>query len=138
MRFDRGSGVIITFWVVGTMLLAWYARYPNPRMAEPASPVFHGEYLVIFAIFCAITFLVLRPWSYDRSWIRGLLAVLLAGYYLFGLLVSVMHSAPVHGVSIWIALLALTALLIITGVSGYGRFRYGKTRNKSLEQPGHE
>jgi hypothetical protein len=85
---------------------------------------------VLFAtVDLVVLWLVLRPWSYDRSWPRAAVALLLFTPWALLNVITLMHAGGVwatHVMSVLAIWLGLAVLLAVSGVASFVRWRYDR------------
>jgi hypothetical protein len=86
----------------------------------PQGAVFYGIGITTFAV--ALLYLILRPWSYQRSWKRALCALMVSVPWCVWVtfLASVMGRAGIlglHAVWMWIVVMLLLVLTIISAAA---------------------
>jgi hypothetical protein len=78
--------------------------------------------VVVFALLSTVELviaaLIVRPWRFDRLWLRLLIALVLLLAWTFPWLASMMHQPPVQGMHLlWLLLLDVGLLLALCVVS---------------------
>ena len=99
--------------VIGVLLVAWEARLgadPRGPLQQPYPILGVGFFAVVIAIEALVVWGILRPRSYDRSWLRALLALLLVAGFFFGW--PSLQDGPrfQHAHFQWLALMAIVLL----------------------------
>jgi len=119
----RRSLPFIGFWLVGTGITAWSGTRVDPYMLHvmgvplPHPYPWQGVLLIvgIQTIEVLLFYALVRPGSYQRSWVRALLALLLSLVLLGFFGVSLMHAPPYmvwHW--LWIACASVTLLVLFS------------------------
>ena len=111
-RAARPVLVFTTFWLIGIALMSWsYATNPvNPALHGPGryGTTYEGELRFILTVTLgeiAISLGVLRPWSYQRSWVRTLIMLLLLSPWLLLWGALGLHAGPTtHTHTLWLVL----------------------------------
>jgi hypothetical protein len=129
-----GTVLPLLAWAATTavMIRQWQNDPYNPALKGTASYGHNGpgalEWGVLYATLdLAVLCLVLRPWSYDRSWRRAAIALLLFTPWALLNVITLMHAGSVwathimSAVAIW---LGLVVLLAVSGVATFLRWRY--------------
>jgi len=84
--------------------------------------------LVLTLVELAVLVAILRPWSYDRSWGRSLVAVVLLAPWAFLSMVMSMHAGGIVVVHLMWILLALVGLVVVFLVSAISVYRAPRSR----------
>jgi hypothetical protein len=130
-RWIRAPLILYTgFWIIGALFMtgAYYANPHDPALTgtEAYGHTRIGELARILQITAGeilVFVLVLRPWSYHRSWLRAFAGLVLLTPWLLLWSVVAMHSGPAtHAHTSWLLLLWI-ALAISGTVSGMGAAR---------------
>lgn len=95
--------------------------------------------VVVFALLSTVELviaaLIVRPWRFDRLWLRLLIAVVLLLAWTFPWLASMMHQPPVQGMHLlWLLLLdvgLLLALCVVSLVSAWRAFAKRKQAGRA-------
>lgn len=135
--FRSSLGLYIGFWAAGVLLMV-YSYVSEPPTALPAPESYGHSYsgelrimLAVTSVEMVIFALILRPWSYDRSWLRALLALSLLTPWLLLWGAFGIHAGPAtHTHTAW--LLLLWAVLAVSCVSS---FRRSKQPNPRCREP---
>lgn len=126
-----GERAFLVAWIVGLVVLAWSGTrvdgyklhvldvplpHPYPWSGVGAmAGVFTGELLVFYA--------VLRPLTYDRSWVRALAALGLALLLAAGFGATLMHGPP-YMIFHWLLLaVGVVVLFVLACLSIVARLR---------------
>ena len=107
------------YWIAGVVYMTW------THLADPPGPysVYAGELARMLWFTSAevlILAVVIRPWSYHRSWTRALGALGLLTPWLAAWMFLGMYSGPTTGVHYMILVLFWLCLLVATVVSFIG------------------
>jgi len=119
----RRSLPFIGFWLVGAGITAWSGTRVDPYMLHvmgvplPHPYPWQGVLLIIGiqTIEVLLFYALVRPGSYQRSWVRALLALLLSLMLLGFFGASLMHAPPYmvwHW--LWIACASVTLLVLFS------------------------
>ncbi|MBM9914226.1 MULTISPECIES: hypothetical protein [Stenotrophomonas] len=112
----------------------WMLRhFEGGTLPYPTSSV------VVFALLSTVELviaaLIVRPWRFDRLWLRLLIAVVLLLAWTFPWLASMMHQPPVQGMHLlWLLLLdvgLLLALCVVSLVSAWRAFAKRKQAGRA-------
>ncbi len=120
---------MIAAWVVAIAYIGWDATGPYPfrdgPSAESFAPPYLWQYPMIVFVAGLIIFALLRPWRDNHSFWGSAVAAILCFSYSVGLLISGMHSHPVHDT---VALTLLFFSLCLLFYSGFSFARWQTTR----------
>jgi hypothetical protein len=136
--------LIIPFvWFVGIILLFWGgAQIHGYRLHVMQIPLPHPypwkTVLILIAIMtieAAVLLAIIRPWSYDKSWIRSVVSFFVFLSFSFIFLFTLMH-APAHVLYhfLWLVVISI-ALLVCSIWSGISALR-NRIYNKRMELTG--
>jgi hypothetical protein len=114
------------FWVVGVVYFT-LMYLMNPYEISPEGPMrghtYPGELADVLGV-TAVEFLaatvLLRPWSYRRSWGRALIAAAVFAPWSFIRMVMGMHAGPAtHAHSLWMLLfcVGLVGAAVVSGIA---------------------
>ena len=116
-------------WAATAFMMArdWAADPYDPSLVGTSSYGHNGEgalvdMLAMSAIELAVLVAILRPWSYDRSWGRALLAAaLLLPWTAVSMMLS-MHAGGIvllHFMWLFLALVGLVVTFLVSAISVY-------------------
>ena len=130
------------FWILVALIwLALIAALVNAgftpdywmlRHFEGGTLPYPTSSVVVFALLSTVELviaaLIVRPWKFDRLWLRMLIACVLLLTWTFPWLASMMHQPPVQGMHLlWLLLLDVGLLLALCVVSLVSAWRaYGR------------
>ena len=129
-------GTVLPFlaWAATTavMIQEWQHDPYNPALKGTESYGHNqagalGRGVLYATVDLVVLCLVLRPWSYDRSWRRAALALLLFAPWALLNVITLMHAGGVwatHVMSVLAIWLGLALLLTVSGVATFVRWRY--------------
>jgi hypothetical protein len=141
---NRWLGVFLPWaaWVglVWLMVRDWQRDPYNPALEGTAA---YGHNLdgvqltgpLLSGLELALAFLILRPWSYQRSWVRALIALALLSPWALVNTVVILHLGGIgmlHVMWLWTLWLALALLTVVSGTSAFIGWRY---RRESIALP---
>jgi hypothetical protein len=138
IEFKRRPVVTFSgFWLIGIALMI-YDYFRNPVIpglhGTAAYGTTHaGELQVILLVTAAevlISTVILRPWSYQHSWFRSLLTLILLTPWMLLWGALGLHAGPTtHMHSMWL-LLYWVGLLVAAVMSGIGSFWAHRTSSE--------
>lgn len=122
---------IIAVWVLGVAIVAWFGRLPNPylehvRQIPPPHPYpVEGVLWVIFLLTVQTIIVtgLLRLSTYNRSWGRALMALLVSMAFLCFAAMAAMHAPPYLVAYLWWLLGVAVMVAALFVWSGIGAFR---------------
>jgi hypothetical protein len=114
------------FWALTALLMARdWANDPYDPTNDRYGHNHEGaltDGLVMTSVELVVLVAILRPWSYDRSWVRSLVAtVLLAPWTMLSMMMS-MHAGGIvfiHLFWIFLVLVGLSVTFLVSAISHY-------------------
>jgi hypothetical protein len=125
--------LLIGAWILGAAFVVWFGRLPSsylvhvrqwpPPYPYPTSGVLWV--LLFMAIQVVVLAIVVRPRTYNCSWMRAGLAFLLSTAFFMHAALGAMHAPPCFFAYIWwsLAVVAGSLLLLVWSASGAIRHR---------------
>lgn len=132
IRISRPARVFVVFWLVGIvwMVSTYFANPVDPTLqgTDRYGTTYHGELqsiLGVTAVELALSIAILRPWSYERSWGRALLTLLVFTPWILLWGALGLHAGPTtHAHTVWLLLYWIGLLCSTTSAlasAGYAR-----------------
>jgi hypothetical protein len=124
---------LLTWAGTAALMIQDWRRDPyNPALKGAASYGHNGAGalgtgLLYTTVELAVIYLLLRPWSYERSWKRAAGALLLFTPWTGLHAMMLVHAGAIwslHTMWLLVVWLGLAALLLVSGVSAYLSWRY--------------
>lgn len=104
-------------WVVALALYVYAGFLPDyyaignhiPVPSYPVADVIH--FSVLSAIECGLLAIIIRPWSFDKSWGRLLVSLILFFLLLFVSAVPSIHAPPIYAAHVFWVLLVCFGII---------------------------